>query len=327
MSYHLHVTAGPSLDLSTHNLVSVNDEDHPMEIQSAHFRGRITVRVKDFPGSTPTSSPYFDGKRATFSLQCQGQYGDPLQPKNLTADDIMFGIVLREPLSDTPPLRLTLIERTMRFFWPIMESDLRDSTPWILSPMFATVSRVHLHTRADRKRSFDKYLHQERDAPAPLPPWPGIMLDAESENAIAVLDARAPQTNDGPPASRSRATSGFGRHNLPKPPLPPPPRLFSRLSPSPRPHAVPNTGDPKLRKKYFSSPQARKAVRIDPSDTITTIFHNSFIDFRDLSLTVLGVPFKVELGKYMVGRPAQYVCRDREGNVFWAIVFTILRDE
>ncbi|KAG8721602.1 hypothetical protein FRC08_011792 [Ceratobasidium sp. 394] len=329
MPYRLHVTAGPSLDLLTHSLVPVNDEDHPIEIRSSHFWGRITVRVKDFLGGNsqpPSSSPYFSGKRATFSLQCQGQYGDPLQPKSLTADDLMFGIVLREPLSDTPSLGLTLIERTMRFFWPIMECNLQESSPWILSPMFATVSRVHIHTRADHKRSFDKYLHPPV-RPEQLPPWPGIMPDAESENAIAALDARAPRVNcDGPP-SRSRAVSGSGCHDLLNPPPPPPPRLFSRLSLSPRPRTVPSSGDPRSRKKHFSSPLARKAVRIDPSDVITTIFHNSFIDFRDLSLTVPGLPFRIELGKYMVGRPAQYVCRDREGKIFWAIVFTILWDE
>ncbi|KAG9127849.1 hypothetical protein FRC07_008295 [Ceratobasidium sp. 392] len=194
------------------------------------------------------------------------------------------------------------------------------------------MSRVSIHARADHKRSFDKYLRQERHPPAqpePLPPWPGIVPDAESENVIATLNAYAPRrASSGSPPSRSRASSGSGRHDLLKPsPPPPPPRLFSRLSLSPRPRAVPDANNPKSRKAHFSSPQERKAVRIDPSDTITTIFHNSFIDFRDLSLAVPGVPFKVELGKYMVGRPAQYVCRDREGKVFWAIVFTIFRDD
>ncbi|KAG8703389.1 hypothetical protein FRC09_004188, partial [Ceratobasidium sp. 395] len=162
----------------------------------------------------------------------------------------------------------------------------------------------------------------------PLPPWPGIIPDAESENAIATLNSYAPRTaTGGSPPVRSRANSGPERHDLLLKPPPPPPRLFSRLSLSPRPYATPDINNPKSRKSHFSSPQARKAVRIDPSDTITTIFHNSFIDFRDLSLTVPGVPFKVDLGKYMTGRPAQYVCRDREGRIFWAIVFTIFRHE
>ncbi|KAJ1311282.1 hypothetical protein OPQ81_009780 [Rhizoctonia solani] len=101
MSFRLSVTAGPSLDLSTHKPVEVNNDDSPLEVCSSNFRGRITVRVKGFSGdhvsgSVPQrqSSSYFDNKRATFSLQCQGQYGN--HGDRLTADDIMFGIVLQK---------------------------------------------------------------------------------------------------------------------------------------------------------------------------------------------------------------------------------------
>ncbi|QRV91463.1 hypothetical protein RhiJN_19481 [Ceratobasidium sp. AG-Ba] len=124
MPYRLHVTTGPSLDLSTHHLVSVNDEDHPVEVRSSHFRGRITVRVRDYPGSAsrpPSSSLYFDGKRSTFSINAKGSMAI-WNTQNTNADDLMFGIVLREPLTQTPPLGLALIERTMRFFWPIMDA-------------------------------------------------------------------------------------------------------------------------------------------------------------------------------------------------------------
>ncbi|QRW05530.1 hypothetical protein RhiLY_04529 [Ceratobasidium sp. AG-Ba] len=324
MPYRLHVTTGPSLDLSTHHLVSVNDEDHPVEVRSSHFRGRITVRVRDYPGSAsrpPSSSLYFDGKRSTFSIQCQGQYGDLEHPEHLTADDLMFGIVLREPLTQTPPLGLALIERTMRFFWPIMECNLRDSSPWILSPAFATMSRIRMD-RLDEPSSAQYFRQSEERSAQMLPPWPGITPDAETENAIAA--PRISLSGSSPP-TRSRTSSASGRYDLLKPTWPP---IVSRLSLSPRSSIAPEIkNDPKLRKKHFSSVQVRKDTRIDPADTITTIFHNSFIDFRDLTLTVPGLPFRIELGKYMVDRPAQYVCRDREDKVFWAVVFTILRDE
>jgi hypothetical protein len=79
MPYRLTVTAGPSLDSSTHKPIDVNNDDSPVEIYSSHFRGRITVRVKNPPGthaSSPKSS-YFDNKSATFSLQCQGAFEPP----------------------------------------------------------------------------------------------------------------------------------------------------------------------------------------------------------------------------------------------------------
>ena len=81
MRYRLRISAGPSLEPSAQSLILVNDDERPLEIRSPHFRGRITVRVKDFPGvfgddSFPDenrgSSSYFNNKTATFSLQCQG---------------------------------------------------------------------------------------------------------------------------------------------------------------------------------------------------------------------------------------------------------------
>ncbi|KAH7344849.1 hypothetical protein B0J17DRAFT_637098 [Rhizoctonia solani] len=330
MSYRLSVTAGPSLDLSTHKHVDVNNDDSPLEISSSHFRGRIAVRVKDFFGDQASgpdpqreSSSYFDNKSATFSLQCQGQYGS--RGGGLTADDIMFGIVLQKPLNNTPPLGLNLIQRTMRFFWPVMESNLNDHTPWVLSPLFATMSRIHVQVGADpieRKTSLtspaQKYFRETlaTGARSRLPRWPGIMLDAESEHIPPAFTRRSPIR-----PSRSRASSSS------PPPAPRDsslPRTFSSYF-SRAPLQNLDTMTPPERKKYFSSSEARKQTHIEPTDVITTDFRNSFIDFRDLSLAVPGIPFKIDLSRHMVGRPTQYVCRSRTGIVYWAIVFTILK--
>lgn len=81
MSYRLRISAGPSLELSAQSLILVNNDECPLEIHSPHFRGRITVRVKEFsgvfgddalPDEARRSSSYFNSKTATFSLQCQG---------------------------------------------------------------------------------------------------------------------------------------------------------------------------------------------------------------------------------------------------------------
>ncbi|KAF8680194.1 hypothetical protein RHS04_04395 [Rhizoctonia solani] len=325
MPYRLSVTAGPSLDLSTHNPVDVNNDDCPVEIYSPHFRGRITVRVKNLPeDQAPISeSRYFNNKSATFSLQCQGQYGN--HADELTVDDIMFGIVLQKPLSDTPPLGLSLIERTMRFFWPVMESNLQDHTPWVLSPMFATMSRVRVQVGSDPierelglSSPAQNYFRESlaTNVRSQLPRWPGIMTDAESESIPPSFTRRPPNRTP-----RSRASSSSP---------PPTPRrstlsrtfsYFSRAAPQ----SLDVPGIPPERKKYFSSPVVRKQIRIEPTDVITTDFRNSFINFRDLSLAVPGIPFKIDLGRHMVGRPTQYVCRSRTGIEYWSIVFTILQ--
>lgn len=254
---------------------------------------------------------------------------------------------LCRPLNDTPPLGLTLIERTMRFFWPIMECDLRSTSPWVLSPLFATMSRVHVHTRQPGSVSADvdsgkqrhttpavqKYLHEdsstipltqlESQAQQQLPPWPGIMTDAESENAIAVF---APRTS-GSGSTRSRAASYCPEAPTSKPRSSLLPSLSHLSLSSPRSKGLELSAHSKARKQHFSAPSVRLNTPILPTDTITTDFKNSFINFQDFSLSVPGVPFRVNLSRYMVGKPVQYVCRSRTGDVFWAIIFTILRDD
>lgn len=213
----------------------------------------------------------------------------------------------------------------MRFFWPLMESNLQAPAPWVLSPMFATMSRIGVHVATDpaeRKPSLispaQKYF-REAMATTPrlwLPAWPGIIPDAESENLQEFLSRRAPPRKLGSHAPTSSPPSGAPR-----------PFFLSYFSPSPwRDLGLDHPRSPKERKKYFSSQVLRKNVRIDPTDIITTDFRNSFIDFRTLSLNVPGVPLKIDLAQHMVGRPTQYVCRSRSGEVYWAIVFTILKD-
>lgn len=77
--YSIVVTAGPSLDESTHKCVHVNSETY-VPISSTDFEGQITVRVKDFQGLAPdgqepiAQSDYFDvAKDMTFSIEASGE--------------------------------------------------------------------------------------------------------------------------------------------------------------------------------------------------------------------------------------------------------------
>ncbi|KAF8340342.1 uncharacterized protein EI90DRAFT_2050930 [Cantharellus anzutake] len=52
MHYKIIVTAGPSLDESTHEIVHVNSETKLL-LDSEHFNGELTVRVARFDGPAP----------------------------------------------------------------------------------------------------------------------------------------------------------------------------------------------------------------------------------------------------------------------------------
>lgn len=103
MPTRLRVLAGGSKE--TLVPVQVNDDAHPLEVKSERFEGRVTVRIKNYPGSSsdkpddnppasgtdaaPHSSRYFEedyGRNATWSIQFQGRFLEPI-----SADDLVWG--------------------------------------------------------------------------------------------------------------------------------------------------------------------------------------------------------------------------------------------
>jgi hypothetical protein len=79
MSYSIIITAGPSLDETTHQCVHVNSERY-VPVSNKDFAGQVTVRVKDFHGPAPegcepiVQSAYFnEAKGMTFSIEASGE--------------------------------------------------------------------------------------------------------------------------------------------------------------------------------------------------------------------------------------------------------------
>jgi hypothetical protein len=87
----LTVHVGPSYQQQA--LINVNDDEHPVLIDSEHFTGRIIVRIRDFTGTIPPgetrikNTPYFNGRKRKFSIQVEGRF-----KQAVTADDVYFGV-------------------------------------------------------------------------------------------------------------------------------------------------------------------------------------------------------------------------------------------
>ena len=86
MPYKLIITAGPSLDEETHQIVHVNSETC-IPLSSDNFAGQVTVRVAHFKGLAPhgtepiPNSAYFDKEHdATFSIDATGMSGSLHSP-------------------------------------------------------------------------------------------------------------------------------------------------------------------------------------------------------------------------------------------------------
>ena len=105
MAPSLHISAGKDKD----NLspVAVNHDDKAIWIDSPSFRGRATVRIKDFTGFDPegvehkSDSSYFNEKYRkgiTWSIQIQGRF-----LKEVNTNDVVFGNQFDKPIKDHLP--------------------------------------------------------------------------------------------------------------------------------------------------------------------------------------------------------------------------------
>lgn len=107
MAPKLRISAGS--DVAHLETIHVNHDLKPFALDGEHFRGRLTVRVKNFHGETPDGAsangsaayfqePYGDGM--TYSIQVQGMSTtDPgCFPENVSADNLVFGNEFDRPI-------------------------------------------------------------------------------------------------------------------------------------------------------------------------------------------------------------------------------------
>ncbi|KAF9512759.1 hypothetical protein BS47DRAFT_1297238 [Hydnum rufescens UP504] len=278
MPYKLIITAGPSLDEETHQIVHVNSETS-VPLSSDNFSGQVTVRVAHFRGLAPhgtepiPNSPYFEKEcNATFSIDASGVY----KTQSLTADDLLFGIVFRTSITDRLPSTYKLGVRALQWFNPNIDFQLEGEKPTVLAPLLALVSRVNV-----------------------------TALSPESESELSTIPTRPENSH---PDSLSPSGPGI------------PEKSWFSFGPSLDPR--------RARHKFYSNEDVRRETIIGSNNILSIDMNNGFLDFRDLSLRIPGMPFNVGLGPYMNGRPVQYCCMSRDKTkVYWCVVFTLMEDE
>ncbi|KAJ1568328.1 hypothetical protein HK405_002879 [Cladochytrium tenue] len=170
--YCLRVSAGP-VPGGGRVVVNVNDETHPILIDSEHFTGHLIVRMPNFHGISPESdvvpvgdqepgdsggtgpaavrsrgpirsppSNYFHGRQRRYSIVVQGRWKRPFP-----GDDLVFGIETNSPVRTPPGTALAL--RIARWLDPSIEADLASQRPWINSPMLSAVNAYTVFRAVD----------------------------------------------------------------------------------------------------------------------------------------------------------------------------------
>ncbi|ORX88435.1 hypothetical protein K493DRAFT_341280 [Basidiobolus meristosporus CBS 931.73] len=133
----LKVSVGPTYD--NLQVIKVNDDFHPILIDSPEFVGRVAIRIKDFNGITPDgsapikNSDYFHHHNRRFSMHVEGRF-----KKEVSAEDIWFGTDFdrKIPIPDVFWLGL----RAAQYIDPAMETHDDTDKPWILSPYICAIN-------------------------------------------------------------------------------------------------------------------------------------------------------------------------------------------
>ncbi|KAF8322730.1 hypothetical protein DL93DRAFT_2223608 [Clavulina sp. PMI_390] len=310
--YSIVVTAGPSLDESTHQCVHVNSETY-VPISGPDFEGQVAVRVKDFSGLAPDGlepipqSKYFDDAQdVTFSIEASGIYKSP---EELKADDLMFGIVFRQSIAERLPSTYPLVVKAFQWFNPNIEFQLEGENPTMLAPLVTIMSRITCTSPPPSGKFSDQSTPAtSRVVPSELEEDISMIINGQEHGSRVagafpqdghLVKSMLPVTSDLEGPQESSWGGWFGSSKVSR---------------------------PQARQKWFSDKEVRQETVLRGNDyVITTDLQNGFMDFKDMSLRMSGLPWPIRLGPYMKGRPVQYCCvsRDRK-KLYWSVIFTIV---
>ena len=146
--YHLRVTAGPSYDTSTHQLVAVNTS-RAVHIQSADIDAHVTVRIKNYrglPKDSPSTSPYFEHAPHTNDLYSIAfRFSLPSSSEQITADDLVFGNDFERPIRDHLPWGTsTALKIVKTAIDPGIDGDMYADKPHLYGPLFSSINTLSI---------------------------------------------------------------------------------------------------------------------------------------------------------------------------------------
>ncbi|KAG0267666.1 hypothetical protein DFQ27_008446 [Actinomortierella ambigua] len=304
--YRLRVSAGSSLqDL---RVLNINDDAHPLFINTPDFVGQLCVRVRGLSKSmwyeqaqvddnlTPLpESPWFEGNDNLSCIQVSGRF-----KKEHRGDDIVWGNEFERPLK-LPPFSSVAV-KFGQYIDPGLQVDLYSDKPWAFSPLLTTMNTInvtgwhmdeHSQERAKEKGKEDAV---ERA----LPPWPsptGIHIVEDTSLLFFKLqkdDSRGSLTLKDDNQSTTAAMSA---------------QTLSLSS--------------EERKAYFTSQANLEKHTFMPDQIYAFDFFNPYIDFVNFTLKLPG--FSLDAVKYWDGQPLRYIAKTKDSStVFFVVVFELV---
>jgi hypothetical protein len=284
-------------------LIRVNDEDHPLTIDSDVFQGRATVRIQGFTGVRPSAeggegndedaagleTHYFEhghAKGCTWSVQVQGRF-----KKTVCVDDVEYGNQFERPIKDKLPWGTSVALRAINIIDPTLRHDIYSDQPWAFGPLITSMTRVNVHRLDKQADSSDTST------------WPAFPKGTSDEDYVQD-DTSALLRDPTDPTNIRKEIEDEGLADF---------STLNQLSDKQSAHTN--------RARFWSNSSTRQAVSFEPTDIVSLAFDNAFIDFNTLRAVLPytgGMGF--DLQHYWDGQPVRYFCKDAStGTVFFVV--------
>ncbi|PBP20061.1 hypothetical protein BUE80_DR009122 [Diplocarpon rosae] len=153
-NYVLQVTAGSAYDITTHQIVPVNDAKS-VTIDTEHINVDLNVRIQSYrglPKTSSTTSPYFDLPPHDKN---QDQYSIAFRftPKStINGDDLVFGNDFDHPIRDRLPPGFNTAFRIVKWVIdPGLDGDVYADQPYLYGPTASSVNRLHVGSKGGKQ--------------------------------------------------------------------------------------------------------------------------------------------------------------------------------
>ncbi|KAG0048659.1 hypothetical protein BGZ83_006421 [Gryganskiella cystojenkinii] len=294
--YRVQVSVGS--DRNNLRILNVNDDAHPVLINSDEFVGQVTYRIRgqdqiqgykegqqqDGLAIVPDSPWFFQpdrvagketdknkkegGNNHICSLQIQGRF-----KREWTGDQIVFATIFDRPLK-LP----ALASAAVRFFKTLdsgLQVDVQGPQPYFISPLLASMNRVCISSRTS---SVDNS----------VPVWPSSNGEHIAEDIALALETTAASTKD--PEEKNVLQ-----------------KTLKKL-----------TSDAAARRHYFAKTKNAIKHKFHPDHEYGLDLFNGFFDCAKFSVKLPG--FSIDMFKYLDGQPITYAIRTHDASVTFLIV-------
>jgi len=264
---------------------NVNDDKHPLFVNSSHFTGYVTVRLQNHKHKNEPvkkSCSYFENHRRFFSFQFQGRF-KPTNPNRedhlWTFDDVMF--CAETESSVNPPMGASFAVKFARYIDPGFNADgiFEKKRPWAGSWLICGMNVVKVWETGDEY--FD-----------------------EKSGKITKNNSQPTPTfdNPSPPLLPIEPWVYYGQHHI---------KEDTKL-------ILPEKDLNSLkRRNYFLDPSVRQAHVFNPSHIYSCDFFNNFTNFSTMKADMI---VKFSMANVLGNQPLRFVCRNKNGDAVFFVI-------